>query len=99
MTRRLASQMDTSGGNQNPSSRQIDLLKGWPNTGLLPPQQLDKASEHILSDPNNTDVLGYGPDEGYKPLRQGIAKWLTDFYRPSRPVETERICISGGASQ
>ncbi|KIW55239.1 hypothetical protein PV05_07534 [Exophiala xenobiotica] len=99
MTRRLASQMDTSGGNQNLSSRQIDLLKGWPNPGLLPPQQLDKASDHILSNPNNKDVLFYGPDEGYKPLRQAIAKWLTDFYRPSKPVPTERICISGGASQ
>lgn len=82
-----------------PKSRHIDLLKGWPHPSLLPPHQLDKASAHILSNPSNTDVLFYGPDEGYQPLREEIAKWLNDFYKPCQTVTAERICISGGASQ
>src|SRR5882757_9988742 len=64
----------------------IDLFKGWPNPSLLPPHQLDDASAHILSNPTNTDVLFYGPDEGYEPLREEIAKWLNDFYKPSAPI-------------
>ena len=82
-----------------PKSRHIDLLKGWPNPSLLPPQQLREASAHILSDPPNTDVLFYGPDEGYEPLREEIAKWLDQFYNPAKRIGSERICISGGASQ
>ncbi|KAJ9605856.1 Valine--pyruvate aminotransferase [Cladophialophora chaetospira] len=83
-----------------PKSRHIDLLRGWPNPSLLPPRQLDHASTNILSDPRNTaDVLCYAPDEGYGPLRTEIARWLTEFYQPSKPITDERICISGGASQ
>ncbi|KIX04497.1 uncharacterized protein Z518_05367 [Rhinocladiella mackenziei CBS 650.93] len=79
--------------------RPINLLKGWPNPSLLPPCQLEDASTHILSDPRNKDVLFYGPDEGYQPLRGEIAKWLNDFYQPREPISCGRICISGGASQ
>lgn len=82
-----------------PISTPIDLFKGWPNPSLLPPRQLDEASAQILSNPSNSDVLFYGPDEGYQPLREEIAKWLDAFYRPSKPISSERICISGGASQ
>ncbi|KAJ9632971.1 Valine--pyruvate aminotransferase [Knufia peltigerae] len=99
MTRRLAATTTRDDESRLLPSRQINLFKGWPNPGLLPPQELNKASEDILTDPRNKDVLFYGPDEGYKPLREEIARWLTDFYRPSKPIPTERICITGGASQ
>ncbi|KAH0827231.1 hypothetical protein AYO21_09079 [Fonsecaea monophora] len=82
-----------------PKTRHIDFLKGWPNTSLLPLHQLELASKRILSDPANSDVLFYGPDEGYQPLRVEIAKWLNSFYRPKDIISSERICISGGASQ
>ena len=82
-----------------PRSRHIDLLKGSPHPSLLPPQQLDQASTHILADPANSDVLFYGPDSGYQPLREEVAKWLNKFYKPSATITSERICISGGASQ
>ena len=81
------------------SAPAIDLFKGWPNTALLPPHQLDEASTHILTDLHKRDVLFYAPDEGYGPLRVEIAKWLSSFYSPCQPVTAERICISGGASQ
>lgn len=41
----------------------------------------------------------YGPDEGDGRLREALAKWLSDFYIPEQPVESERITITGGASQ
>lgn len=87
---------DTHKANQSGS---IDLFKGWPNPSLLPPQQLDQASSHILTDADKKDVLFYAPDEGYHPLRDEIAKWLTSFYAPPEPVSSARLCISGGASQ
>lgn len=97
MTLRASSRMKAS--SSHPKSRPIDLLKGWPNPSLLPPHQLDEASAHILSNPTNTDVLFYGPDEGYQPLREEIAQWLSNFYQPTKPITSGRICISGGASQ
>jgi DNA-binding transcriptional MocR family regulator len=82
------------------SQTQIDLLKGWPNPGLLPPNCLKEASETAFSDPRIwTPGLAYGPDDGYLPLRQELAKWLTNFYEPKEAIETGRICVTGGASQ
>jgi len=78
----------------------IDLLKGWPNHALLPSAQIKKASSTSLSDPKVfTPGLLYGPDEGYKPLRDQVANWLTQIYQPLHSISTERICITGGASQ
>lgn len=78
----------------------IDLLKGWPNPALLPSAQIKKAASQSLSDAKVfTPGLLYGPDDGYKPLREQVATWLTQFYRNLDPISAERICITGGASQ
>ena len=78
----------------------IDLLKGWPNPALLPAAQLKIASSLALSNPDvSTPGLLYGPDPGYEPLRENVADWLTDFYRPLKRIQAEQICITGGASQ
>jgi DNA-binding transcriptional MocR family regulator len=84
--------------------KQINLLRGWPNPGLLPTAAMQAAAKSALSDPAvSTLGLSYGPDPGYQPLRESISSWLTRFYRNPLPdVETaagERICITGGASQ
>lgn len=79
--------------------RAIDLFKGWPNPALLPPHQLNEASSHILTDSDKKDVLFYGPDEGYAPLRSQIADWLNSFYSPPQSITPSRLCITGGASQ
>ena len=81
-------------------SKLINLLRGWPNPSLLPAAQIKAAASAALSDPDvSTPGLLYGPDPGYEPLRQQLAQWLTAFYQPSDPISSERICISGGASQ
>lgn len=82
--------------------REIDLFKGWPSETLLPPLMLKEAAIHTLSqtDPKTViEILEYGDDEGYRPLRQAIGAWLTEFYHPPATIEYERICITGGASQ
>lgn len=90
-------------GSRNMATRsqtQIDLFKGWPNPGLLPPSRLKQASNAALSDPQVwAPGLAYGPDDGYLPLRQELAKWLTKFYQPKEAIDVERICVTGGASQ
>ena len=81
---------------------EIDLRLGWPNPGVLPVKLLHDASQLALSNPGaytKESLLEYGPDDGYLPLREKIAAWLTTFYRPKQPITTERICLSGGASQ
>lgn len=80
----------------------INLARGWPNPSLLPVKELVKASAlSFATDEIGTEysALEYGPEEGYEPLRQSIAAWLTDFYKPRDPCTAERICITGGASQ
>lgn len=88
-------------GMTNASSKPaINLLRGWPNGSLLPVSLIKEAATAALSDPSIAyDGLVYGPDEGYPPAREAIAKWLTSFYKPSKPIEAERICLNGGASQ
>ncbi|KAJ5162639.1 Pyridoxal phosphate-dependent transferase major region subdomain 1 [Penicillium coprophilum] len=78
----------------------IDLQIGWPNPALLPAPNLRHSATAVLSNPSIANpALLYGPDEGYGPLRIHIAAWLSDFYQPREPVSSQRICITGGASQ
>jgi DNA-binding transcriptional MocR family regulator len=64
----------------------------------LPAQLLKEASQEVLSDPSIfVPSLQYGPDSGYQPLREELARFLGELYRV--PTAAERICISGGASQ
>ncbi|KAF9886582.1 hypothetical protein FE257_011354 [Aspergillus nanangensis] len=78
----------------------IDLFRGHPNPGVLPMAALTEASAAVMASPDiQAKSLMYGPDEGYMPLRQHIAQWLSDFYQPIAPISADRICITGGASQ
>jgi DNA-binding transcriptional MocR family regulator len=78
----------------------IDLLKGSPATALLPTQRLSDAAVSALSKPEVFATgLDYGPDEGHLPLRIHLAEWLTGYYKPSQPIQADRICVTGGASQ
>ncbi|KAH0542589.1 hypothetical protein FGG08_002997 [Glutinoglossum americanum] len=80
--------------------QQINFKRGWPNPSLLPVAHIKAAADTVLSNPSIAiPGLLYGPDLGYEPLREEIAKWLTKFYAPSNPILSGRICITGGASQ
>ncbi|KAJ5937655.1 hypothetical protein N7454_003997 [Penicillium verhagenii] len=83
-----------------PPMDQIDLSTGWPNPTLLPAPELLRSASTVLTDPSIAHpALGYGPDEGYEPLRVHIAQWMESFYQPRHPISSKRICITGGASQ
>jgi DNA-binding transcriptional MocR family regulator len=85
-----------------PSLKSVNLMKGWPSPDLLPPLLLRDAAQRTLSQTNRstiTEILEYGDDEGYLPLRESIASWLTDFYAPKDPISPTRLTITGGASQ
>ncbi|PYH45641.1 aminotransferase-like domain-containing protein [Aspergillus saccharolyticus JOP 1030-1] len=78
----------------------INLSRGWPNPALLPTAALATASATVLASPPIWQpALQYGPDEGFQPLREHVAHWLTEFYQPRSPISADRICITGGASQ
>ena len=78
----------------------INLLKGHPNPSLLPTAQIRAASLIAFSDSDVFESgLSYGPEQGYMPLRQQLATWLTKFYNARDPISPQRLCISGGASQ
>ncbi|KAJ9628679.1 Valine--pyruvate aminotransferase [Taxawa tesnikishii (nom. ined.)] len=63
-------------------------------------KDISDAAVAALADPKIAyPGLLYGPDAGHPPLRSAVAKWLTDFYQPSEPIPTDRITITGGASQ
>jgi DNA-binding transcriptional MocR family regulator len=83
----------------NPQQKKpINLLRGWPHPSLLPTPAISKAAQTALSNPSiSTPGLLYGPDPGYQPLREEIAKWLSRFYGGA--PDADRICITGGASQ
>ena len=77
----------------------LSLLIGWPSPKLLPAKAIADAAQAVLSDPKiSTPGLLYGPDEGYMPLRQALAKWLGEFYQ-QKDLTYERYAITGGASQ
>ncbi|KAF2266469.1 PLP-dependent transferase [Lojkania enalia] len=80
--------------------RLINLLRGWPNTSLLPTHLIDRASHKVLTN-KGTAYPGmlYGADPGDPRLRKSLAAWLGEFYKPPDPIPEERITITGGASQ
>lgn len=96
----ISETMETTSNPRNVPKSPINFYRGWPSYSLLPVPALTTASTTALGDPNiSNPALEYGPDEGYQPLRQEIAQWLTEFYAPAQPISEDRICITGGASQ
>lgn len=79
-------------------TRLINLLRGWPSPHVLPAEALKAAANKVLSNPDIfVPGLQYGPDPGYQPLREELAKFLSDYFETE--PDAERICITGGASQ
>jgi DNA-binding transcriptional MocR family regulator len=79
----------------------INLQLGWPSTSLFPSQQLLQGATNVLSSSKLSGVsLVYGPDAGYGPLRESLAKWLSQIYTPDSQttLKSDRICVTNGAS-
>jgi DNA-binding transcriptional MocR family regulator len=77
----------------------INLQLGWPSPSLFPSQQLLSGATNVLSSQKlSAASLVYGPDAGYAPLRESLAKWLTKIYSPHSIPKSGRICVTNGAS-
>ncbi|RYO96836.1 hypothetical protein DL765_011409 [Monosporascus sp. GIB2] len=69
--------------------KQINLMRGWPAHSLLPAEALRAAAQKALSDPAVYQPgLEYGPDQGYQPLREALARWLSAFYSGAGGADT-----------
>jgi DNA-binding transcriptional MocR family regulator len=78
------------------AKNQINLLRGWPNPSLLPIPHIANAAHAALSDPAvSVPGLLYGPDPGYQPLREEIAKWMGRFYGGEGSEETPHSSKQG----
>jgi DNA-binding transcriptional MocR family regulator len=82
------------------SNQPINLLLGWPTPALHPDRSLLEAATAVLADNETaTPALRYGPQLGRESLRQGVAAWLTDIYRPAAgDIAFNRVGITAGAS-
>ncbi|KAF2123023.1 putative aminotransferase [Lophiotrema nucula] len=75
----------------------INLQLGWPSPSIFPSEQVLQASSNVLTSPKKSAAsLVYGPDAGYAPARDSIAKWLSSIY--NSPTTSENVCITNGAS-
>jgi hypothetical protein len=72
----------------SPSTKQINLLRGWPHASLLPVGKIREASKRALGD-EKTVIPGlcYGPDAGFQPLRESIQEWTGRFFNGDRKTE------------
>ncbi|KAI1740080.1 pyridoxal phosphate-dependent transferase [Xylaria scruposa] len=90
---------NTSATKDNSSQKKsINFLRGWPSTSLLPADALRAASQTALTDPKIwAPGLEYGPDPGYQPLREALARWLGRFYEDVIPTaSTDAPGVAGG---
>lgn len=77
----------------------VNLQLGWPSASLFPSEQLLEGTSSVLNSPKKAaSSLIYGPDAGYEPLRNSIAKWLTGTYGRGADITSDRICVTNGAS-
>lgn len=82
-----ANSLSSSSMNAPLHKKPINLLRGWPSPSLLPAAALSAAAVKTLADPTAyIPGLQYGPDPGYQPLRESIARWLAAFYPAVDPA-------------
>jgi DNA-binding transcriptional MocR family regulator len=75
----------------------ISFAGGIPDPALFPVPAIESAHRRILSDPARAAVaLQYSPSEGYRPLRQWIADYMTTL---GAPCTGEQILITSGSQQ
>ncbi|KAI0879882.1 PLP-dependent transferase [Annulohypoxylon maeteangense] len=78
----------------------INLLIGRPSPRLQAADKLAAASQVVLLQREKSDwALTYGPDHGEDEIREHVATWLSQKYRPAPgPITQDRIIITNGAS-
>jgi 2-aminoadipate transaminase len=73
----------------------ISLSGGWPEADLFPIKQLDEISHYVLTEMPRQS-LQYGVTDGFAPLRQIIAEYMTQL---GAPTSIENVVITSGSQQ
>jgi DNA-binding transcriptional MocR family regulator len=75
----------------------ISFAGGIPDPGLFPMAEIADAYARVLNDPARAKVaLQYAVSEGYKPLREWIAGYMTRLGAPCGP---DNVVITNGSQQ
>ena len=75
----------------------ISFAGGIPDPGLFPTAEIADAYARVLNDPARAKVaLQYAVSEGYKPLREWIAGYMTRLGAPCGP---DNVVITNGSQQ
>jgi DNA-binding transcriptional MocR family regulator len=75
----------------------ISFAGGIPDPTLFPVRAIAAAHRRILGDPARAaQALQYSPSEGYRPLREWIARYMTAL---GAPCAAEHILITSGSQQ
>ena len=73
----------------------ISFAGGLPNPKSFPVKEVEKSVSHVLSE-NGEECLQYGTTEGYRPLREYIAK---RYLKTGLKVDADEILITNGSQQ
>lgn len=74
----------------------ISFAGGLPAPEIFPRQEFLEASARVLNAPNGALALQYGPTEGYRPLREMIARHTSRY---GIQVNADNIMITSGSQQ
>jgi 2-aminoadipate transaminase len=77
------------------SADTISLAGGWPEAGLFPVAQFQEICDYVLAN-MPCQSLQYGLTDGFPPLRQAIAEYMTQL---GIPAVAENIVILSGSQQ
>ena len=77
------------------SSDIISLAGGWPEAALFPVDQLQEICQYVLSEMPR-ESLQYGMTDGWPPLREILAEYMTQM---GIPAKKENIVITSGSMQ
>ena len=73
----------------------ISFAGGLPSPEGFPVAQLQQAFDQVLTN-RGRSALQYGPTEGYQPLREWVAEYVS---RPGSEVSAEEVLIVSGSQQ
>ena len=76
----------------------LDLGWGHPSERLHPLAAMQRAVDHMF-DTTRFDALQYGAFQGFGPLLDSLASYLSHEPAYDMPVEPESLFMTGGASQ
>ena len=73
----------------------VSFAGGLPNASVLPAREIAEITASLMSGDKASEVLQYGATEGYMPLRERIASFVSRYGIKGQTSDNVRI-VSGG---